>query len=177
VNDATRAILVEMKERLSVGWTQGDLQRGDGVCLFGALIYSKTAGTSVKACPRDEKIDGVRGRSGDGANYRMVMGEADTPNETPLGQAIRLLAAEAGVPMLDLARWNDAEGRTHEEVVGLIDAVLMKDTQRVDLAAELRQIDDAAGDVDEDELVDLLNAPEDPVVEEIKRWRRLSLRR
>lgn len=117
---ASREILLKMKARLSEGWTKGAFAtENGGVCLFGALVLAGDV-------PRCTGVNGGpcapgRGTPGhpDGA-YVVIDG-------SPERHAIEALAQQAGVHWLSLAIWNDAPGRTHEDVVGLIDAALAAD--------------------------------------------------
>lgn len=114
MTDEVRQVLVGMKSELSRGWIQNNLSRHDGVCLYGAVFRV----CNIPGEPSDGRSD-VKSRSGGNVKYTWCWDE-------PEGIAIKLLAKQAGVSWDELAVWNDMEGRTQAEVVGLIDKTLMR---------------------------------------------------
>ena len=114
MQEATRQALLDMKQHLARGWTQGELQNKDGVCLFGALVQAWPDG--LRTCVGPGTVTGREGGAASGA-VGIAGGSAF--------QAMQLLAVAAGVGDIDqLAVWNDQPQRTHEQVIDLIDQVL-----------------------------------------------------
>lgn len=111
-----RNILVGMKRELSKGWIQEKLDDGENVCVYGALIRVGNCPLQVSYGP------GVRGRSTSGIRLSRVFNL-----KAPEGKAIIAIANEAGTTWQDLALWNDADGRTVDDVVDAIDRVLLRE--------------------------------------------------
>ena len=120
MDSGVRDLLVSMKSELSKGWTQGELENDEGVCLFGALVISGDVVNTWGTCGSNN----VKGRSDNpyvaGPMYRIH-------DDTKEAEALGYIATEVGVKSIrDLALWNDAKGRTVDDVINAIDNVLLK---------------------------------------------------
>lgn len=120
-----RQILLDMKAHLSIGWVQNLLfdtaeEGEETTCLLGAGV----------------RVAGLEGRvvmGTDSAAYSGRKGPIGVPvtqyypdNNPYLVEAFDLLADDLGITRIELAIWNDAPGRTHAEIIDLIDRVLTK---------------------------------------------------
>jgi hypothetical protein len=114
----TRQVLLNMKAELSKGWVQGDLKTKKGVCIFGATL--QVCDVPLRY---DDRLPVLRGRGVKTADEPTYVMEDDSAAFL----ATEALARQAGVPWDELALWNDDPARTHEEIVGLIDATLAAD--------------------------------------------------
>lgn len=113
-------VLLAMKESLTKGWIQGDFKQDDGFCLYGAVNEAADLHPRLTTI-RAGTVRGRGSQMGPGSITRAYVLE-DKPEAL---QAMQLIADAAGVDLLELALWNDAEGRTQEEVVALIDKALL----------------------------------------------------
>lgn len=119
-----RDILVGMKTALSEGWIQGELQTEQGVCVYGALATTGAMMPSWGTCGPN----GVKGR----VTQDIEPGPMLTvyPN-SPADKAMTMLCLEVGVKnQNELALWNDEEGRTVDDIINAIDALLLRGTPK-----------------------------------------------
>lgn len=113
---AVRSILVGMKQELSKGWVQKELETPEGVCVYGAM--AKAARLQQGSCFGRGNVQGRSGGIGWGYHFHIAK---------PEGQAIAMVAAEVGTTFQELALWNDADGRTVDDITDAIDRLLLRD--------------------------------------------------
>ena len=119
-----RDILVSLKTHVSEGWIQGDMQTDEGVCLYGALVKAGGMQAIWGVCGSNQ----VKGRTDSDYTPGPIWAMSE---EDPGAKAMMLIAEEVGVQDVnELALWNDAEGRTVDDITNAIDRVLLKGVEK-----------------------------------------------
>jgi hypothetical protein len=126
----TRSLLLNMKASLSKGWVQGKLGidediklNEEGVCLFGAAMALGPCRVASGLADEISVENPVKGRQQGTGYVTLITAEEGTSTYS----AMDLIAKELNIPMVDVALWNDAPERTHQDIIDVIDCVLLKE--------------------------------------------------